>query len=91
MAIAGCFAGPTFNLLVGLGCSFCWRIFISGPFTLDFDQRAYISLSFLYLGLGMNLAIGYFSGFQLGRTLAVPLLVLYGTCTLLQVRRWGVG
>lgn len=91
MAVAGCFAGPTFNLLVGLGCSFLWKVMRSGPFTLQFDQRAYISLSFLYLGLGLNLGIGYFSKFQLGRTLALPLLGLYAACTLLQVTLIGLG
>lgn len=91
MAVAGCFAGPTFNLLVGLGCSFLWKVFLSGPFTLQFDQRAYISLSFLYLGLGLNLGIGYFSKFQLGRALALPLLGLYAACTLLQVILIGLG
>jgi hypothetical protein len=85
MAVAGCFAGPTFNLLVGLGCSFLWKVLISGPFTLHFDQRAYISLSFLYLGLGLNLGIGYFSRFQLGRSLALPLLSLYAASLLLQI------
>jgi len=91
MAVAGCFAGPTFNLLVGLGCSFLWKVLLSGPFTLHFDQRAYISLSFLYLGLGLNLGIGYFSRFQLGRSLALPLLALYAACTLLQVTLIGLG
>lgn len=91
MAVAGCFAGPTFNLLVGLGCSFLWKVVRSGPFTLQFDQRAYISLSFLYLGLGLNLGIGYFSKFQLGRTLALPLLGLYAACTLLQITLIALG
>ena len=59
--MAGCFAGPTFNLLVGLGCSFLWKVLLSGPFTLHFDQRAYISLSFLYLGLGLSY-LGLFVG-----------------------------
>jgi len=91
MAVAGCFAGPTFNLLVGLGCSFLWKVWLSGPFTLDFDERAYISLSFLYIALGVNLGVGYWSGFRLGETLAWPLIGLYACCTLLQVVLIGVG
>ena len=91
MAVAGCFAGPTFNLLVGLGCSFLWKVWLSGPFTLAFDERAYISLSFLYIALGVNLGVGYYSGFRLGKTLAWPLIGLYACCTLLQVVLIGVG
>ncbi len=91
MAVAGCFAGPTFNLLMGLGCSFLWKVWLNGPFTLHFDERAYISLSFLYLALGVNLGVGYCSGFRLGKTLAWPLMGLYACCTLLQVVLIGLG
>lgn len=91
MAIAGCFAGPTFNLLMGLGCSFLWKVFRTGPFSLNFDDSAYISLSFLYLALGTNLVVGYCSGFRVGKGLAWPLIILYVTYTLLQVLLIGKG
>ena len=61
------------------------KVWLSGPFALDFDERAYTSLSFLYFALGVNLGVGYWSGFRLGQTLAWPLIGLYACCTLLQV------
>jgi sodium/potassium/calcium exchanger 6 len=85
MAIAGCFAGPTFNLLVGMGLSFLWKALKVGPFELQLDESAVLSLVFLYVGLGLNLVVAYLGGFKLGRTHALALFGLYGACTLIQV------
>jgi sodium/potassium/calcium exchanger 6 len=85
MAVAGCFAGPTFNLLVGLGLSFLWKCLHGGSFELRLDQRSYVSLAFLYLGLSVNLFVAYFTGFRLNRPLAYALIGLYILCTLLQI------
>jgi Ca2+/Na+ antiporter len=85
MAIAGCFAGPTFNLLVGMGLSFLWKALKVGPFELQLDESAVLSLVYLYVGLGLNLVVAYLGEFKLGRTHALALFGLYGACTLIQV------
>ena len=64
MAVAGCFAGPTSTSSSASAAPSSGRCCSRGPSRSHFDQRAYISLSFLYLGLGLNLGIGYFSRFS---------------------------
>jgi Ca2+/Na+ antiporter len=87
MAVAGCFAGPTFNLLVGMGLSFLWKCVKGEPheFSLQLDQRSFVSLLFLYLALIANLAVGYWGGWSLGKPIAITLFVLYAICTATQI------
>jgi len=87
MAIAGCFAGPTFNLLVGMGLSFLWKCINSpgGSFRMELDARSHISLAFLYIALGANLVIAYSTHFKLGKAVAIGLVGIYGTYTLVQI------
>ena len=74
MAIAGCYGGPVFNILIGMGISLtiiCYRDY-PHPYRLVLDQSAIVSIGFLcavlictigfatYLQFRLNALMGYF-------------------------------
>ncbi|KAE9237065.1 hypothetical protein PF005_g810 [Phytophthora fragariae] len=57
MAIAGCYGGPVFNILLGLGLPMAYA-FVSGRSEdLSLDVHAWISLSFLFVSLISSLLV----------------------------------
>lgn len=74
MAVAGCFAGPMFNMLVGLGSALCLRTAKDFPvgYRLDHHPGILVAFGFLSLNLIGTLSVVSSSKFQLTR--------LWGKC-----------
>lgn len=74
MAVAGCFAGPMFNMLVGLGSALCLRTAKDFPvgYQLDHHPGILVAFGFLSLNLLGSLSVVSSSKFQLTR--------LWGKC-----------
>jgi solute carrier family 24 (sodium/potassium/calcium exchanger), member 6 len=78
-AVAGCYAGPSFNTVVGLGLSLTLA---SGarypePYEVPADASAYQAMGFLAAGLVWALVVLPMRGMKLDRVLGVGLLGLY--------------
>jgi len=69
MAIAGCFAGPMFNMLVGLGTALCLQTVKEFPVGYHLDQHPGILLAFGFLSLNLLSTLFFVtsSKFQLTR------------------------
>ncbi|KAF9670295.1 hypothetical protein SADUNF_Sadunf13G0053600 [Salix dunnii] len=79
IAISGCYAGPMFNMLLGLGISL---IFSSGSkypssFVIPEDPSLYETLGFLIGGLLWTLVILPRKNMRLDRSLGIGLLAIY--------------
>ncbi|RLN31770.1 hypothetical protein BBI17_001614 [Phytophthora kernoviae] len=57
MAIAGCFGGPVFNILLGLGLPMLYACVRGRSEDLALDIHAWISLSFLFVSLTSSLLV----------------------------------
>jgi len=87
MAIAGCYGGPVFNILVGLGLSISFACIKSYPAKFDvvFDLSSIVSLVFLFISLISTIAIVTFRSFFVERTLGYYLVSLYVVYTIVQL------
>lgn len=86
IAIAGCYAGPMFNTLVGIGASLAlaaWRAH-PAPFTVPADRTLFYTLGFLVAGLLWSLAVLPLRGMRPSKTLGCGLLFIY--CSFLTLR-----
>ncbi|XP_042518032.1 cation/calcium exchanger 1-like [Macadamia integrifolia] len=79
VAISGCYAGPIFNTLMGLGLSFVFSAWHAYPssFIIPRDSSLYETLGFLMCGLLWALAVLPNKRMRIDRTLGAGLLVLY--------------
>jgi sodium/potassium/calcium exchanger 6 len=90
MAIAGCYGGPVFNILVGLGIPFayvCVKAY-PAPLPVALDRAALLSLGFLYWTLLSTIALACFQDFQIDNFFGFYLLfvyVVYNACQLILV------
>ncbi|KAL4200316.1 hypothetical protein AMTRI_Chr03g149110 [Amborella trichopoda] len=78
-AISGCYAGPVFNTLVGLGSSLVfssWKEYPSS-YSIPKDSTLYQTVGFLVGGLLWALLILPRKGMRLNRTFGVGLLSIY--------------
>ena len=78
MAIAGCFAGPMFNMLVGLGLSTTIATLREGSISLGNDSST-VNLSFamLLLSLVSSMIVVPMSGFRFKRPYGIVLILVY--------------
>lgn len=79
VAVSGCYGGPVFNLLVGLGLSMvlsCWAGYPS-PLVIPKDPSLYETLGFLIGGLLWALVMVPKTGMRLDRGLGYGLLSIY--------------
>lgn len=86
IAISGCYAGPLFNIVVGLGLSLVLGCLKSKPepfLIADKDGSLFYIIGFLAVGLVWALIILPLQGMRLGRSLGIGLIVLY--CSFLVV------
>ncbi|XP_059664334.1 cation/calcium exchanger 1-like [Cornus florida] len=79
IAISGCYAGPTFNTLVGLGLSLAFSAWSVYPFNyvIPRDPFVYETMGFLVAGLLWALVILPKNNMRLDRFLGCGLLVIY--------------
>ncbi|CAI0433304.1 unnamed protein product [Linum tenue] len=79
VAISGCYAGPMFNTLLGLGVSFVISAWDSYPssYVIPGDGSLYETLGFLMAGLVWALVVLPWKGMKLDRVLGVGLLCIY--------------
>lgn len=81
IAISGCYAGPMFNTLVGLGLSFVlasWKRFPE-PLALPEDNTVIYTIGFLFLSLLWALVALPARGMKPNKMLGVGLLFLYAS------------
>ena len=79
IAITGCYAGPIFNTLLGLGLSLVlssWRVYPSS-YVVPKDPTLFQTMGFLVGGLLWALIILPRKGMKLDRVLGVGLLAIY--------------
>jgi len=84
--LAGCYGGPVFNILIGMGISLLYaaaRTFPE-PFYVKFDASSITSLIFLYISLISTLLIVTTKNFCLDKFLGYYLIMLYVAYTVIQ-------
>lgn len=81
IAFSGCYAGPLFNTLMGIGLSFVLASWKSYPaaFVIPHDDSIYITLAFLVAGLIWALCMLSTRKMQPTKTLGMGLLILYAS------------
>ena len=86
MAVAGCYGGPVFNVLVGLGLStsYACMAYYPAPFRISLDPAAIVSLTFLYIALGSTCLLVAWCRFRLERPTGFFLVALYVLYSLVQ-------
>ncbi|KAH7423515.1 hypothetical protein KP509_12G058900 [Ceratopteris richardii] len=80
IAISGCYAGPLFNVVVGLGLSLILGCVKSEPdpyLITDEDGSLFYIVGFLSIGLAWALVASYVKDMRLGKTFGIGLIVLY--------------
>lgn len=86
MAFAGCFAGPMFNLLVGVGLSLTIAIISRGPLSMgEPSPLVFLSFGYLLLSLLLNIGIASFDGFRYRPRLCYTLLTLYASFAVISI------
>ena len=85
MAVAGCFGGPLFNLLIGLGASLIQYVKVAEHPKLVLDHHAIIALITLLISLPLTLAVLVRHEFRFPRGYGYALLGIYGMYTLLNL------
>lgn len=87
MALAGCYGGPVFNLLFGLGLAMGVASLDRYPaaFHIAFNTSSYISLAFCMLALGCTIIIVPLRGWKLEQGLGFLLIGLYVAYTVVQI------
>lgn len=91
LAVAGCYGGPIFNLLIGLGLSLLLACVAAAnkipayTFYIPLETTALISFGFLYLTLSSTLISAYLSDYRLTRGLGMYLISVYIVYTIVQL------
>ena len=86
MAIAGCYGGPVFNILIGMGVSLtylCYRDY-PHPYVLVLDRSAYVSIGFLCVVLISTIILAAFLNFRLNAWIGYYLITIYVLYTITQ-------
>lgn len=81
IAVSGCYAGPMFNTLVGLGLSFLFASWKSYPaaFVIPTDYSLFYTIGFLYVSLFWAIFTLPTRAMTPSKVFGIGLLVLYGT------------
>ncbi len=86
MAIAGCYGGPVFNILVGFGATLVMSCSKSYPasFSVRLDASSVLSIVFLFVALLSTMAIVTLRQFRIERWFGYYLLSVYCAYTVCQ-------
>ena len=86
MAIAGCYGGPVFNILIGLSISLTYACSQSypAPFRIKLDVSAVVSIVFLFISLLSTLVLVVKRDYVLDKQLGLYLIGLYIAYTVVQ-------
>lgn len=79
VAVAGCYGGPVFNVLVGLGLSLllsCW-VGYPKPVPIPWEPRLYQTIGWVTVGVLWSFVMLRRRGMKVDRTLGFGLLVIY--------------
>lgn len=86
MAFAGCFAGPMFNLLVGIGLSLTIAIVSRGPISMGPPSPLiYLGFGYLVASLALNLIACSYDKFRYRAALCYSLLLLYASFAVISI------
>ncbi|MCO5597108.1 hypothetical protein L7F22_051182 [Adiantum nelumboides] len=87
MAMAGCFAGPMFNMLVGFGLALAMKAsrMHPAPYQLEYNPSIVIAFGFLFGSLLSSLLVVSWSRFQVSRFWGFCLIVLYITFVVVSI------
>ncbi|RLN56116.1 hypothetical protein BBJ28_00002426 [Nothophytophthora sp. Chile5] len=85
MAIAGCFGGPVFNILLGLGLPMAYAFVRGREQELGLDVHAWISLGFLFVSLITSLLVFWRHNFRCPAGYGKLLMVYYLTYSLVNL------
>lgn len=79
MAMAGCFAGPMFNMLVGFGLALAMKAsrMHPAPYLLEYNPSIVVAFGFLFVSLLGSLLVISWSKFQVPRFWGFCLIALY--------------
>lgn len=79
MAVAGCYGGPIFNILIGLGVSFSYICYRNYPHqnSFHFDHSAYISVAYTLVALILSIAYAVYHQFRINAILGYMLISIY--------------
>ncbi|KAJ7548698.1 hypothetical protein O6H91_07G023000 [Diphasiastrum complanatum] len=87
IAISGCYAGPMFNTLMGLGLSLVFATWKadSGIYSIPKDDTLFLTMCFLVVGLLWALLLLSSNNMQPGRVSGIGLLLLYAIFFIMQI------
>ncbi|DAZ94126.1 TPA: hypothetical protein N0F65_010370 [Lagenidium giganteum] len=86
MAFAGCFAGPMFNLLIGIGASLLIAAIKNGPVSMgNPSPLVYLGFAYLAASLLINVGVVAFCRFEYRRGLCYALYALYASFAVISI------
>lgn len=87
MAMAGCFAGPMFNMLVGFGLALALKAsrMHPAPYLLEYNPSIVVAFGFLFVSLLGSLLVITWSRFQVPRYWGFCLIALYITFVVVSI------
>lgn len=92
MAMAGCFAGPMFNMLVGFGLALAMKAtrMHPSPYRLEYNPSIVVAFGFLFASLLGSLLVITWSKFQVTRFWGFCLIGLYITFVIVSISSAGI-